>query len=562
MTMKPLSTLVLAATALSAHALTPGSGTWVKETATYGTPNVQDAYVYVPKNTSPAVLGGKRALMLSLHGCGQKAADNVINNKYNWDTTAEQYGMVVIAPTVPTGSGATGERSASNCWDWFGTNHNRTNRDAVPLKKLVDAVKARPELDIDPNQIYVTGLSSGAGETHILGCMLPDYFAGVGTNAAPALGSKAGDHMSDPTISATQIASTCKSINGNAYNDYFKTQIWNTVYGTSDYLVKPTNNVRNADGTCVLYGMGSSGCSGVETFSVSGGGSGKQYRDANGKLRVSDISVSGMSHAWPAGSGGSGGGTYVDYTRINYPAWITDWFFKNNLRLVTMAAPANLVVTGATDNTITLSWGAVSGAAGYNVYRDGARAGSPTGTGFTDSGLNPGSSYNYVVKAVANNSEGAASSVVQGTTTGTPPVLGAPSGLAGTPSATAVVLQWNVVSGAKSYKVYRNGAVVGNPTGNTFTDNGLANNTIYSYAVSSVNNANAEGAKSAAISVATNNAYSDTKTDTLTNHYVAGRLSLNAYLGLGKKLGYTASVTLYNCGGSWTDQANCTPLSY
>ncbi|HRE17851.1 MAG TPA: PHB depolymerase family esterase, partial [Rhodocyclaceae bacterium] len=135
----PLASALFLSLAGSALALTAGSGTWVKETATYGTPNLQDAYVYVPKNASPAVLDNKRALMLTLHGCGQTASGNVIDKKFNWETTAEQYGMVVVAPTVPSGTSAT--RSNAGCWDWFGASHDRTSRDAVPLKKLIDAVK-------------------------------------------------------------------------------------------------------------------------------------------------------------------------------------------------------------------------------------------------------------------------------------------------------------------------------------------------------------------------------------------------------------------------------------
>jgi len=321
------SSAVLLSLSLSAQALTPGSGTWVQETATYGTPNLQNAYVYVPKNASPAVLNNKRALMVTLHGCGQTAPGNVIDKKFNWEATAEQYGMVVVAPTVPSGTSAT--RSTSGCWDWFGTGWTRTNRDQVPLKKLIDAVAARTNLDIDPNQIYITGLSSGAGETHVMGCAFPDVFAGVGVNAGPALGSSSTAIFSDPTVTASSIVSNCKAANGNNYNGHFATQLWNTVYGTSDSIVKPSHNVRNAEGMRSLYGTTAT----ASSFTVSGGGSGTLYKDANGKERVSLISISGMSHAWPAGSGGSGGGTYVSYSYINYPAWVTAWFFNNNLRV-------------------------------------------------------------------------------------------------------------------------------------------------------------------------------------------------------------------------------------
>ncbi|MGE5386923.1 MAG: PHB depolymerase family esterase, partial [Betaproteobacteria bacterium] len=272
--------------------------------------------------------------------------------------------------TVPSGTSST--RSVSGCWDWFGTGWTRTNRDQVPLKKLVDAVMARPELDIDPNQVYVTGLSSGAGETHVLGCVFPDYFAGVGVNAGPALGSASTDIFMDPKVTAAQVASNCKAGNGNAYNSYFTTQIWNTIYGSSDAMVKPTHNVRNGDGMCVLYGMTSgSTCTSGEAITISGGGSGNQYRDGNGKLRVSVVSVNGMSHAWPAGTGGSGGGTYVDYTHVNYPVWITNWFFTNNLRTggggttPTTTTTTQIGATTTTTTTTTTTAGACFNSSNY-----------------------------------------------------------------------------------------------------------------------------------------------------------------------------------------------------
>lgn len=338
----PLASALFLSLAGSAFALTAGSGTWVKETATYGTPNLQDAYVYVPKNASPAVLDNKRALMLTLHGCGQTASGNVIDKKFNWETTAEQYGMVVVAPTVPSGTSAT--RSNAGCWDWFGASHNRTSRDAVPLKKLIDAVKARTNLDIDPNQIYVTGLSSGAAETHVLGCTFPDYFAGVGVNAGPALGSASTDIFGAPKVSASQIVSYCKAMNGNSYNAHFATQLWNSIHGSSDAIVQPSHAPRNGEGMRSLYGTTSTSYS----FSVPGDGVGTLWKDANGKERVSLISVTSMPHAWPAGAGGSGGGTYVVYNKVNYPAWITAWFFNNNLRV---SGGGSTTTTAATTTT-------------------------------------------------------------------------------------------------------------------------------------------------------------------------------------------------------------------
>jgi len=344
-----ITALIGLAFSASAFALTPGSGTWVKETATYGPPNLPDAYVYVPKNTAPSVLAGKRALMLSLPGCGQSSA-NIINKGFNWETTAEQYGMVVIASSIPSG----GSRS-SGCWDWVG-DQTRTGRDVKPLIDLVNAVKGRTNLDIDPNQVYVSGLSSGAAQTHIMGCAYPDVFAAVIPNAGPALGGTSTSIFSDPTITAQQVVDNCKKYNGNNYNSYFNTQLFVNVYGSGDTTVKPSHNVRNRDGMKILYGATTSG----GTVTVSGGGTVDLWKDANGKFRIGNQVVQGMGHAWPAGSGGSGGGTYVDYTHVNFPAYIVPWLFNNNLRVngtttttSTAGGTTTTTVAGTTTTTLT-----------------------------------------------------------------------------------------------------------------------------------------------------------------------------------------------------------------
>lgn len=350
MKIQSISARILAAAltcvAGTAYALTPGSGTWVKETATYGPPNLPDAYVYVPSNASPQVLNGKRALMLSLPGCGQSSA-NIINKGFNWETTAEQYGMVVIAPSIPSGGSRT-----SGCWDWVG-DQTRTGRDVVPLIALVKAVMGRSNLDIDPNQVYVSGLSSGAAETHIMGCTYPDVFAATIPNAAPALGSGAYDIFSDPTVTAQQVADNCKKYNGNNYNSYFNTQLFVNVYGDGDATVKPTHNIRNRDGMKILYGANTSG--GTQT--VSGGGTVDLWKDGSGNLRIGNQVVAGMGHAWPAGSGGSGGGTYVDYNHVNFPAYIVPWLMANNLRVggggTTTTTAATTSSTGGTTTTTT-----------------------------------------------------------------------------------------------------------------------------------------------------------------------------------------------------------------
>lgn len=393
-TLKNIATLLLTSASASAFALTPGNGAWVKETTLFG---LQDAYTYVPSNPNPATIGQGRALMLTLHGCGMTAAGNVINKKYNWEATAEKYGMVVIAPTVPAGTTAT--RSYSGCWDWFGGNHTRTTRDEAILLKLIDAVKARPELDIDPKQIYVTGLSSGGGVVITLGCVAPDYFAGMGINAGPALYTSANAGVgSKAVVTPQQVADTCKQIAGS-YSTALQTQLTSVVNGSADYIVDPTHDWTNRDGMKIAYGATNSAGTIVETKST-----GTLWKDSASRTRVSYIEATGMGHAWPAGAGGSGGGTYVDYTHVNYPEYVTRFFFENNLR----------VVQGPTPTTSSTSTTSTSSTSSTSTTTTSTSTQSTTSTTAGTAVCYTASNYAHVVAGRAYNSWGVARAVGSG----------------------------------------------------------------------------------------------------------------------------------------------------
>jgi hypothetical protein len=86
-----------------------------------------------------------------------------------------------------------------------------------------------------------------------------------------------------------------------------------------------------------------------------------------------------------------------------------------------LPAPTGVGTSGATNTSTVIAWTAVSGAAGYNVYRGGTKVNPSlvSATQYTDTGLAPGTSYSWTVRAVdANNAEGASSAPATGTTTG------------------------------------------------------------------------------------------------------------------------------------------------
>jgi hypothetical protein len=164
--------------------------------------------------------------------------------------------------------------------------------------------------------------------------------------------------------------------------------------------------------------------------------------------------------------------------------------------------PTNLTVSGATSTAISISWSAPStGAASYNIYRDGASSptayvNSPTTT-WSDSGLTPNTTHTYIVKA-NNAANGAGSNSTDPNPTVSKYTLAvAPGSISATAAAnTEIDLTWTAVPSGTTggFHLYRIQGSTTTQVGGTissgaitYSDTGLAANTQYTYRIYSVN---------------------------------------------------------------------------
>lgn len=530
---RPAATAMLLTSCLAAQAQ-PGAGpgswsanqTWAADTVNGGN---LTGYFYWPA-TQPA-LAGKRALVLVLHGCTQTAAGDVIDKSgdkgFNWKAMGDQYGAVIVAPN------ATGNVYGNHCWDYASTNHNRGSGHDAILLDVVNRFVTNPQFAIDPNQVYVTGLSSGGGETMALGCMAPDIFAAVGINAGPPPGTNTNQISFVPSgYSAATASSQCGSLAGSN-SGRFATQIASVVWGTSDFTVAQAYGPMDAAAMRGVYGDSFS--KGPAT-TVATGGSNIPYTDSSGKLRTTEITVKNMAHAWPAGSGGQSG-HFVDASTINYPAFVMDFWYKNNLRVARVGAP---VVTScgasvaASTATISAAGSDSSGTiSSYRVVLSGS-------TAINDAQAGAGASFSKAYNALANGFYTGTVTATDGGTgltsgacnlaqflIGPPPPIVPPTGLTvGASTAGSIALSWSAVNGASGYNVYRNGAKVtpNKVTATSYTDTGLAASTGYAYQVSALDGASAESALSATVTGGTQSAWTCTSTSASNfAHVQAGR---------------------------------------
>src|SRR5581483_9922223 len=131
--------------------------------------------------------------------------------------------------------------------------------------------------------------------------------------------------------------------------------------------------------------------------------------------------------------------------------------------------PANLVVSGVTDTTVSLTWQQTnpSSVAHYLVYRDNAVVAQPTTTTFTDSGLTPGTGYTYAVAAVGTDGETSAMTnaipIHTNQTPDTQPPSVPQSVQANAPNGDQVNLRWNASTdnvAVAGYKILRDGKLL------------------------------------------------------------------------------------------------------
>jgi hypothetical protein len=143
-------------------------------------------------------------------------------------------------------------------------------------------------------------------------------------------------------------------------------------------------------------------------------------------------------------------------------------------------------VSGQCGGLINLWWEDVSGADGYNLYRDGKFIASTTKTNFTDSGLIPFEHYSYIVRSFNQRGESVDSNTAIGqASTECPAFTQGPVLNAVTDSSCGgrILLSWADLPGAVEYIVARGGVAIYQGSATSTVDFGLIPGNEYSYAV-------------------------------------------------------------------------------
>ena len=284
-------------------AVKPGpAGQFISGSHTEGSAGSREYKLYIP----PASFTEPLPLVVMLHGCTQNPDDFAAGTGMN--EAALKRGFYVLYPAQ------TQHANSSRCWNWFKHNHQKRGRgEPALLAGMTRDVMKR--YNIDPQRVYVAGLSAGGAMAAILGDAYPDLFAAVGVHSGLATGS------------ATNVQGALSVMKTGAAPAARSTASPPTIvfHGDQDATVSPANGEH-----VVAASAGASKSEGKRARSPNGRDyTQRTYKDASGRVVAEHWAVHGAGHAW---SGGSARGSYTDGTGPDASAEMLRFFLANTLR--------------------------------------------------------------------------------------------------------------------------------------------------------------------------------------------------------------------------------------
>jgi poly(hydroxyalkanoate) depolymerase family esterase len=264
----------------------------------------RDYKLYIPPSAGSEPL----PLVVMLHGCTQNPDDFAAGTAMN--EAAQAQGFYVLYPAQSR------KANPQGCWNWFKHSHQQRGRGEAGL--LADmAREVMGQHAIDPQRVYVAGLSAGGAMAAILGAEYPDVFAAVGVHS----GLAAGAAKDLPSALSAMKSGGANLSRGSAAGRIPPTIVF---HGDADATVHPVNGDQVA-AACAGASPG------VETRRVEASGlrasTQRIYSDpASGRVVAESWVVHGAPHAW---SGGSARGSYTDSRGPDASTEMLRFFFEH-----------------------------------------------------------------------------------------------------------------------------------------------------------------------------------------------------------------------------------------
>lgn len=303
---------------------------------------------------TPSGMPANAPLVVALHGCVQTASAYEASG---WTELANKHKFYVVYPQQ------SGSNNANSCFNWFEPGDiARGQGEALSIKQMVDNMKANHS--IDPDRVFITGLSAGGYMVNVMAATYPDVFAG----AAPIAGGpyKCATSMvaafSCMNPGTDKTPSAWGSLARSGYSGYTgrkpKISIW---HGGADNTVKQMNQTEEMEQWTDYHGIG-------QTPAVSDTVAGyphKIYKDSSGNALVETYTIPSMGHGTPVapGTGATQCGTagaYILNVGICSSYYIARFFGIVDGGITTSTTSTSTSSTSSTSTTSTSFAGTTS----------------------------------------------------------------------------------------------------------------------------------------------------------------------------------------------------------
>lgn len=251
---------------------------------------------YDPQNPMPVVV--------NIHGC--TLSPELIQAGSLFDSIAQREKFIVVYPGY-----LHPDSHPLDCWRFYvPTEWRRGQGDAAGIVELTRMVMER--WAVDPERVYVMGLSSGAFLASLLGAIYPDLFAAMVNMAGGPYASTFLD-AANPLVPALENPALQAQLAYRAMGANARIVPLLEFHGSADTTIYPQNGDNAVQQWLMTNNLVASGStsgpfplSPSQTRSYDQGGDFPyeidDYRDPQGCLVVRHIRIEGLQHLYPGGS--------------------------------------------------------------------------------------------------------------------------------------------------------------------------------------------------------------------------------------------------------------------
>ena len=271
--------------------IVPDGGKFIE--ATYSNSAGRRAYkLYIPSGYH----GQPLPLVVMLHGCTQSPDDFAAGTRMN--LRAEEQTCLVVYPAQPI------EANAAKCWNWFRPSDQRRGQGEPSLIAGITHQIMR-DYSVDPERVYIGGLSAGGAAAAVMGATYPDLYAAIGVHSGLACGAAidvpsafAAMRQGESPASMSGDMSAVLGHGSDVPAIVFHGDQDNTVHPRNGDHVIAQRKIAKLQKT-IQRGRAAGGHAYTRTI----------HTDASGRAMFEHWEIHGAGHAW---SGGSPAGSYTD----------------------------------------------------------------------------------------------------------------------------------------------------------------------------------------------------------------------------------------------------------